>query len=205
FGHPVRQLWGVVTSLARFKQSRESIDEAERGHGTDLAALRYRARYEREWPALADALVAGGFDPAVRDAGVAVPTAEALDQALTERWGSALSAQLDRATDTLSAAWLQLLLNGFVLVPAVAVAVRAVTSFVGDELLSGDYFRHAFLTILLLWLLAFVLFQMGARALGGRRLLRRTFAALLEEVREGPDALGDDALAREVAAVRRLR
>lgn len=205
FGRPLRQLWAVVTSIARFKQTQESIGDAERGHGTDLAAMRYRARYEREWPALADALVAGGFDPAVRDAGVAVPTADALDQALSERWSSALGAQLDRATDTLSAAWLQLVLNGLVLLPMLAVAVRSVTSFVAGELLSGDYFRHAFLTILLLWVLAFVFFQMGARALGGRRLLRRTFAALLEAVREGPDALGDDALAREVAAVRRLR
>ncbi|MCB9731933.1 MAG: 50S ribosome-binding GTPase [Deltaproteobacteria bacterium] len=204
FGRPLRQIWGVATGLARFREARAAIDDAETGQGTEIAAARYRARFEREWPALADALVAAGFDPSVRDPEAVVPSAAGLEEALLSRWGGALDAELDRAARWLSVAPLQVLLNGVVLAPAVVVAVRSVTTFVAGELLSGDYFRHGLVTTVLLWLLAFVLLQMGARAVGGSRLLGRAFGRLVRDVREGGDRLGGDALGREVEAVRRL-
>ncbi|PIE17516.1 MAG: hypothetical protein CSA66_05635 [Proteobacteria bacterium] len=203
FGRPLRQLWGVVTSLAKFKESRAAIEEAETGARATVAARRYRDVYERAWPEIAEPLVGAGFDASVRDASAVVPDAAQLDQALASGWTRALDAQLERCTDALSGLWLQVLLNALVLVPAGVVAVQSVVSFVQGVLLSGDYFRHALWTVVLLWLLAFVAFQMLARVVGGRRLLKKTFASLTDALHDSGGAQGD-ALVDELDAVARL-
>lgn len=204
FGHPLRQIWGVATSLTRFGKTRAAIEDAEAGEGTALAAARYRARFEREWPQVADALVAAGFDPAVRDPAAAVPTASALEEALFERWGAAFNVELDRAVRLLAAFPVQVALNACVLVPVVVIAARSVTSFVAGSLLPADYLHQGLVTTLILWFLAFALLQLGGQAVGGRRLLRRTFQRLVRDLRAGPEGLGASDLEREVEVVRRL-
>ncbi len=211
FGNPLRQLWGMVTTLARFKQARSDIDDAQGGVGVDLAALRYRDSYERAWPELAESLIASGFDPALRDPGKVVALPAELERTLSAGWNDALTHALDRATARLSGLWLQVFLNAWVLVPAVFVAIRSVVRFIAGEILSGDWFNHALITIVLLWLIAFVVFQIGARALGGRRLVRGAFAGLLESLRGGHEVMGSPAglghegtVIAEIDAVRRL-
>ncbi|MFT7581050.1 MAG: energy-coupling factor transporter ATP-binding protein EcfA2 [Myxococcota bacterium] len=204
FGRPLRQLWGVVSSLARFKKSQSEVSDAKTGTGVQIAAVRYRQAYERAWPDLGERLVVAGFEPALRDASSVVPDAQTLDDTLNARWNEALSTQLTESSKRLSGWWLQIFLNAWVLLPAGFVAVESVVSFVQRELLSGDYFRHALITIAMLWFLAFAVFQMAARAAGGQRLLRATFRRLLATLASADEAGAEDALAAELRAVRRL-
>ncbi len=211
-GKPLKQLWGMVTSLSRFKQSRGEIADAERGAGIDLAALRYRAAYDKAWPDIAERLVDAGFSDSVRDPDAVVPPGDALEQALNTGWNGALNAQLEESSARLSGLGLQLFLNAWVLVPAAFVAGECVIRFVNRELLGGDYFRHAFLTMALLWFLAFAVFQLAARATGGKRLLKATFKRMLTELKTNAPsgaeaaATGSDAdtLGAEIAVVQRL-
>jgi len=203
-GNPLRQLWGMVMTLARFKQARSDIGEAEAGSGVELAALRYRDAYERAWPDLAERLVTQAFDPALRDSRAVVPDPVALHKTLAAGWSDALATQLERATERLSGLGLQLFLNAWVLVPAVVVAGVSITRFIAGEVLSGDWFNHALVTILLLWLLAFVVFQVAARLLGGRRLLGKAFASLVDALGRGPDDTREAGLLAEIDAVQRL-
>jgi hypothetical protein len=203
-GNPLRQLWGMVTTLARFKQVRSEIEDAEGGAGVELAALRYRDSYERAWPEIAERLIESGFDPSLRDASTVVALPAELERTLAAGWNEALTQALERAAGRLGSLWLQLFLNAWVLVPAMFVAAKSVVSFVTGDVLSGDWFNHALVTLLLLWLLAFVALQIGARVVGGRRLVRSAFASLIEGLRGGPEAAREGSLLNEVDAVRRL-
>ena len=204
-GRPLRQLWGVVTSLAKFRQSQSQIADTEAGTGVDAAGLRYRQTVETGWPDLAETLVKCGFEPGVRDASSVVPPSEALGEAFGRGWNQALATELDRTTGRLSSWGLQLFLNAWVFVPAGYVAVESVANFAQRQLLSGDYFRHAFFTIFILWLLAFMLLQMAARASGGRRLIKATFKRLLVALNEpGDDKTLQASLVEELETVRRL-
>jgi energy-coupling factor transporter ATP-binding protein EcfA2 len=204
FGHPLRQLWGAVSAVTRFKETRDAIEGAQEGTGLDVAAMRYRLVYERGWPEAAEMLVDAEFDPGLRDPSAVVPEAAALDRTLATGWNEALNTELDAATARLSRMGLQLFLNLWVLVPLGAVAVESVVSFVQGETLSGDYFRHGLVTVLLMWLLSFVVFQMIARVAGGARLLKRAFAGLLGALERLPDAGGEDLVVAEIQGVKRL-
>jgi len=203
-GNPLRQLWGVVTTLARFKQARSDIDATQAGVGVDFAAMRYRDSYEHAWPELAERLIGAGFDPSLRDSSTVVVLPAELERTLAAGWNAALTQALERASTRLSSLWLQLFLNSWVLVPALYIVGESIVRFVQGDILSGDWFHHALTTLLLLWLLAFVVFQIGARALGGQRLVRAAFAGLLESVRGAPAIAREGSVVAEIDAVRRL-
>jgi energy-coupling factor transporter ATP-binding protein EcfA2 len=201
FGNPLRQLWGTVTSLVRFSKTRKAMDEATQGSGAEAALLHYQLEVERRWPGLADKLVAAGFDPGVRESRGVVADTDALGQAIEQGWAQAFGATVEQVAKRLSGWMFQLVLNFVVLVPIGVVVYQSIEAFARGQTLSGEYFNHALITIVLVWLLSFVVFQIRARRAGGHRLLARTFDKLLNEMTGAYEAVQKGWVRTEIEAV----
>jgi len=135
--------------------------------------------YAQAWPTLAETLAEAGFDAAVRQAPFWQEWAHRAGETLHQRWDTVREDRLVRLAHVLSGWPLQLLLN----VPSLGmvgwVGVQTVLSFVQQRYLPADYFRHAGIAALALWLLGFVVFQIvGSLAL--RAPLRRQMAQALQ-------------------------
>ncbi|MCE5259630.1 MAG: 50S ribosome-binding GTPase, partial [Chloroflexi bacterium] len=112
-----------------------------------------------KWPPVTDALVAAGFSNAIRKDDVWEAWLHTRSQRLTELWGLAYSDRLERTAERLSFWLLQAAFNA----PTVALigwlAVQTVADFISGQYLPLDYFRHAGITIGVVWLVSFILLQ----------------------------------------------
>ena len=111
------------------------------------------------WPSLSDALVAAGFDPALRSA---TAWQERLDTAMVEmaqQSATHYSAQLGRLAERLSAWPIQLLLNAPVVGMVAWIGIEAVLAFVQRRYLPPTYFQNGAMAVAALWVLAYVLLQ----------------------------------------------
>ena len=111
---------------------------------------------------------------------------EAIRERLSQIWNDALEDELQRAGRRLSGAFLQLIFN----LPVLAVLgysgwLTALNFFTGN-ILSSNFFLHAFWTIVLVLFLSFFLLQGVIRlAAGKERMLERVFARVREAVDRG--------------------
>jgi hypothetical protein len=129
------------------------------------------------WPDIAANLVAAGFDTTVHEL-EASEQAQA-GRALEHIWADALANQIDQKAKSLSHTLLQLVFN----LPSVAlmgyVGWLTAGGFFSRHYLSSDFFLHALLTIVLVLLLSFFLFQGLVRLTAGTgRIQRRAFQAV---------------------------
>jgi len=135
--------------------------------------------YAQAWPTLAPTLSAAGFDAAVRQAAFWQDWARRAAETLQQRWSTVREDRLESLAGTFSGWLLQLLLNAPVLAMLGWGGVETVISFVQQRYLPVDYFRHAGIAALALWVLGFVLFQIIA-SLALRAPLRRQMAQALQ-------------------------
>lgn len=179
FGNPIRQLWGLFTSWRRYKESRSALELLKDHTPVNAALDAFRKSLLTQWPDIAESLVAAGFDPEVR-------RLEKSDDARVGRslevlWADALDKQIHRYAKGLSHTLLQLLFN----LPAVAlmgyVGWLTATRFFSTQYLSTDFFLHALLTIALVLLLSFFIFQGVVRFTAGRRRIQQRAFAIVEE------------------------
>jgi energy-coupling factor transporter ATP-binding protein EcfA2 len=176
FGNPVSQVWGMVSSIRHFKESRAAIAEAGKGERVDRALRDYRLALLNDWPDLAAKLARGEFDRSVRRIESVMPEGEALGEELSGLWNDALDDALEGAANGLSGFFPQLIFN----IPSLVVIGYAgwITgrAFFEGNYFSGDFFLHAFLTITLILFISFFIFQLIARmAAGTDRITTRAF------------------------------
>jgi GTP-binding protein EngB required for normal cell division len=177
FGNPLRQLWGLINSWKRFRQSRSALAFLDDQTRADAALSTFGKALLIRWPDIADNLVMAEFDTAVHEL-EASAQAQA-GRALEHIWADALANQIDQKAKSLSHTLLQLVFN----LPSVAlmgyVGWLTARGFFSRHYLSSDFFLHALLTIVLVLLLSFFLFQGLVRLTAGRgRIQRRAFQAV---------------------------
>jgi hypothetical protein len=111
---------------------------------------------------------------------------------------------MDRRAAAVSAFLLQLVFN----LPTLAVmglfAYQSVNAFLLQNILSSGYFLHATVSILLVWLLSFVLLQVLVRFVSGRSLMDKTLDRLLKDITSGTDEPLNRSILTEIDAVLRL-
>jgi len=182
-------LWALFTRLGRWVGRRfRPAPAASLGAGAapvspvapTLWADVLRERYASDWPPVAEALVQAGFEPSVRGADLWRGWAEEHGEALSLRWGQVYEETLGQLARGLSSWPLQLLWNGPTLGLVGWVGVETVWRFFNGTFLPADYFRHALIAILAVWLLSFVLLQIVV-SLTLRGPLRRRVARRLGE------------------------
>ncbi len=204
FGNPVRQMFGAVSAVKHYAESKKNVDTATRGAGAGAAIGRYDSAIARAWPDIAEKLVEARFTAAVRDARQAPGYGEDVAGHLSMIWNEALEDELARAGRRLSGGLLQLIFNLPVLgILAYAGWITGV-SFFNGTFLSGDFFVHAFWTIFLVLFLSFFLLQGLVRLASGKdRLLENVFARVREAVEPAPN-LSDSPVRRQAQTVLEL-
>jgi hypothetical protein len=201
FGNPLRQVWGMLSSLRHFKDSKTAVAETKKGERIDTALREYRADLYRQWPDIAEHLVQNRFHPTVRRIEAFLPDWGDLGGEMATIWGEALERELEKASTGLSRLPLQLLFN----LPAMAVLGYAgwitARSFFMGTVLSSDFFLHAIMTTIIILLLCFFLLQGLVRLAAGRQKLhRRAFLDLQQRIGEYR-TLSATELGRQVEAV----
>lgn len=145
-----------------------------------------QGRYASDWPPVAEALVRAGFEPTVRGAALWRGWAEERGLALSARWAQAYEESLAQMARSFSFWLVQLLWNGPTLGLVGWVGTETVRRFFSSSYLPADYFRHALIAILIVWLLSFILLQIViSLALRGplqRRVARRLREAAIANV-----------------------
>ena len=204
FGNPVRQMFGAVSAVRQYAESKKNVDAADHGTGAGRAIERHDTAIARAWPDIAEKLVAARFTSAVRDAQQAPGYGEDVAGRLAVIWNDALEDELARAGQRLSGGLLQLVFNLPVLsILAYAGWITGV-SFFNGTILSSDFFVHAFWTIFLALFLSFFLLQGLVRLASGKdRLLEKVFARVREAVEPAPN-LADSAVRRQAQTVLEL-
>jgi hypothetical protein len=131
------------------------------------------------WPEVAEGLLAGRFDDSVRAFESGLADTERAEGQLGAAWTGALDGALDEAAGRLSHPLLQLVFN----LPAVAILAYVgwltASRFFRGEILAGDFFLHALVTVAIIVLLTFFLLQGLVRLSAGQgRLLTKAFGRL---------------------------
>jgi GTPase Era involved in 16S rRNA processing len=204
FGNPVRQVFGAISAVKQYSRSKKETAKADLGVGADTALHRYDACMARLWPDIAENLIDARFVPSVREMQTSTETEEKVGRHLSRLWGDALENELSRLERRLSTGVLQLLFN----LPVLGVLgytgwLTAVNFFTGN-ILSGDFFLHAFWTIVLVLLLSFFLLQGVIRLTAGKdRIVEHVFTAVRETV-ESQDDWENNPVRRQATAVLRL-
>lgn len=157
----------------------------------------------REWPPIAEHLIACGFNPDIRDVALGVNVAP-LDTLSQQAWANAVRRAIDETADRNSRSWLQWLLNA----PSVLGLIAAAAGFIAWPILyhaplPRDYYPHSLGLLLLLWLLPSLALQyrvMRAQKKVPRLALRHAEQAAQEN--QSPAATAG--ISEELNRIRRL-
>jgi energy-coupling factor transporter ATP-binding protein EcfA2 len=188
FGNPIHQIWGLFSSWKRFKESRAALSALKDDTRVNHALQAFRKAILVQWPDIAELMIAGGFDPQVRDGNI--DESQQVGRDLDALWADRLDAQIESFSKSLSGFWLQAVFN----LPSLAlmgyVGWLTARSFFQAQYLTSDFFLHALLTIVLVLLLSFFLLQVLVRLVVGRdRIQRRAFKQVEAVVVAQPLAL----------------
>jgi hypothetical protein len=128
------------------------------------------------WPDIAESLIGGGFDGAVRRVEDALPAGEILSEKLAGIWSGTLESEIERVSSMLSGILLQIVFN----LPAFGILGYSgwitVKGFLWGEYLAGAFFLHALWSIGIILLLCFFIFQACVRlAAGPERVTTKAF------------------------------
>jgi energy-coupling factor transporter ATP-binding protein EcfA2 len=176
FGNPMQQVWGLFSSWRRPKDADAHEPSVERTR-VDGALHAFQQVWWTQWPEIGELLIQGRFDPRVRQ--VEVEDGRAVGRAARNLWGDSLDAEIERTAGRLSHAVLQTLFNLPSLVLLGYVAWLTVARFLTGAYLSGDFFLHAALVIVVVLLLSFFVFQLCAHlAVSRDRIQRRAFRSV---------------------------
>lgn len=205
FGNPVRQLFGAVSAVRHYADSKKATQAADHGAGASVALHRYDSALARAWPDIAEKLIQAGFAVSVREAHRAPGHGEDIGQRLSQIWNEALEDELSRTGRRLSSGWLQLVFNLPVLgIIGYAGWLTAVNFFSGT-ILTSNFFLHAFWTIVLVLFLSFFLLQGVIRmAAGKERLVERVFSRVRKAV-DQHSHLSDSPVWRQAELILGLR
>lgn len=193
------------SSLREFPKLRPEKGARSTGsEGLEAALQRFRLTLLARWPEVADLLVRGRFDAAMRSIETPMLSAERFAEQLSSLWEGAIEQEVEAVVRRLSRLWLQILMNA----PVVGILGYAgwvtVQRFFGAEYLPGDYFLHAFWVIAIVLLLSFFVLQVLIRlASGSGRIMVRAFERLQKDIAEF-DGLAGHPLNTQLETVLRL-
>ncbi|MEW6184867.1 MAG: GTPase [Thermodesulfobacteriota bacterium] len=204
-GNPVLQLWGLVSSLARFQKTRRTVEEAAAGGDMSSVLLKYRLTIQQAWPDLAGRLMDLGFNHEVRRNALVLRDENELQQTLVSSWKNTLEEEMNRRIGKISSFILQLLFNLPTLVVLGLFTYQSVGGFLRQEIHSSAYFLHAAVSILLVALLSFFLLQILVRFVGGWNLIQAVTKGLAGLLESAGSQRTDPSLLEEIEAVLRLR
>jgi GTPase SAR1 family protein len=187
FGNPLSQIWGMISSWRKFKESRSALEMLKDQDRADNALNSFRTTMLTLWPDIAEHLVKGGFHPSIRSPQSLAPENHEVSHALDSIWSQALDNQINRYAKRLSHTLLQLAFN----LPGVAllgyVGWLIATGFFTGKYLTSDFFLHALLTIVIVLLLSFFILQAVVRLVVGKeRIQARAFKEMEKEVARRP-------------------
>ena len=179
FGRPVSQIIGMISAWRHFKDSKAAVAETKNDERVGTGLRTFRLSAMGNWPDIAEALVGGGFDSAVRRVEDVLPDPGTFSDKLGEIWSSTLDSEMERMARKLSGMLLQLVLN----LPMFAVLGYTgwitVQRFLQGSYLSLNFFVHALWTIVIILLLSFFLFQILVRLVAGpERVTTKAFEKL---------------------------
>jgi GTPase SAR1 family protein len=193
FGNPIHQIWGLISSWRRYKESSAAVESLEDDTRVDTALNAFQQVWWTHWPEIGELLVKGRFDPQVRR--MEVEEGRAVGRLARNLWSDTLDAEIERSARHLSHGLLQFVFNLPSIVLLGYIAWLTGAHFVTGAYLGGDFFLHALLTIAVVLLLSFFVFQIFARlAVSRDRIQKRAFQAV-------ENAIGNQTLlaGREVA------
>ncbi len=172
FFNPLRQIAGLVAAADPSRS-----DEATYLLGGGVAAGRalraYRAFIGKRWVDLHNRLARVGFDRSALDVtGLGTESGADVDR-LATAWRHAVQTTVEERGRAMSAWGWQALANVWVLAFCVWVVVLCVFRFGQGMYLPADFFRHALVTLGLVWLLSFAAVQFFIQQQAGSRLLER--------------------------------
>ena len=177
----------MVSSFRRYKESRSALEMLKDPSRVDTALGAFRKALMTQWPDIATLLIRGGFDVAVRSVETLAPENDHVGRTLDSVWSEALDTRINATAAKLSHPLLQLFFNlpGLALMAYVGWLTAA--GFFTGHYLTSDFFMHALLTIALVLLLSFFLFQGLVRlAVGKDRIQRLAFNAIGQMVSDHP-------------------
>jgi GTPase SAR1 family protein len=179
FGRPVSQILGMIAAWRQFKESKDTMSETRSSERVGAGLRTFRLSALSNWPDIAESLINGGFDGAVRRVDDALPDTGAFNEKLGDIWTTAMDSEMERVTRGLSGMLLQLVFN----LPMVAALGYTgwitVQKFLEGSYLAGNFFLHALWTIGIILLLSFFLFQICVRlAASPERITTRSFEKL---------------------------
>jgi hypothetical protein len=187
FGNPLSQVWGMISSWRKFKESRSALAMLNDQNRVDAALDSFRRTMLTLWPDIAEGLIKGGFRPGIRALDTLAPENEGIGQSLDNLWSDALDKKINSYAAGLSHLVLQLIFN----LPGVAimgyVGWLTASGFFTGQYLSTDFFLHALLTIAIVLLLSFFLLQAMVRLVVGKdRIQRQAFKVMEKEAAQRP-------------------
>ena len=176
FGRPITQILGMVSAWRQFKESKSATSEVGNDESVDAGLRTYRLTTLSQWPDIAESLIGGGFNSAVRRVEETLPVGEALSEKLAEIWRTTLEAEIERVSRSLSGTLLQVLFNLPVFGMLGYSGWITVEGFLLGEYFAGAFFMHAFWSIGIILLVSFFLFQACVRlAARPERLTSKAF------------------------------
>ena len=176
FGRPVSQIMGMISAWRHFRDAKAATSEAQNEDRVETGLRTYRLNAMSNWPRIAESLIGGGFDHAVRKPEDGIPGEDALSRKLAGIWSESLDAEIERAARKLSGILLQVLFNLPVLAILGYTGWITVQGFLKGNYLTGGFFLHAFWSIGIILLLSFFIFQACVRlAAGPERVTRKAF------------------------------
>jgi len=179
FGRPVSQIIGMISAWRHFKESKAAVAETKNDERVGTGLRTFRISAMSNWPDIAEALVGGGFDSAVRRVEDVLPDPGTFSDKLGQIWSSTLDSEMERMARKLSGMLLQMVLN----LPMFAVLGYTgwitVQRFLQGSYLALNFFVHALWTIGIILLLSFFLFQILVRLVASpERVTAKAFEKL---------------------------
>jgi len=176
FGRPLSQIIGLIAAWRHFKDAKSAMSDTRKDERVGAGLRTYRLATMSNWPDIAESLIGGGFDSAVRRVEDALPDGNIISEKFAGIWSSSLESVMERVARGLSGMLLQMLFNLPVLAILGYTGWITVQRFLIGSYLSVDFFLHALWTIGIVLLLSFFLFQICVRlAAGPERVTTRAF------------------------------
>ena len=167
FGRPVTQIMGMISAWRHFKESKSATADARSDERVGAGLRTYRLTTMSSWPDIAESLIGGGFDGAVRRMDAALPGGDRLSEKLAGVWSETLESEIERVSRKLSGILFQIVFN----LPAFGILGYSgwitVKGFLLGEYLAGSFFLHALCSIVIILLLSFFIFQAFVRLVAG--------------------------------------
>lgn len=169
--HPVHQIWGLIAARREHKDTGTASDAPGDRNIMDSALQAFQRTWWTQWPEIGELLIQGHFDRKVRQ--MEIEDGQAVSRLARDMWVDSLDTEIESSARHLSNAMLQIIFNLPNLALLGYVAWLTVARFVTGSYMSGDFFLHAFFTIILVLLLSFFVFQVLARVAVNRERIQR--------------------------------